>query len=106
MLPKELINIILEYYGKIKYRKGEYVDTIHKHDYRYDIIKLIIGKKINILKTIDSRSTNNSFYFEFGFDSDERVGLCYDYNFSFQNKFEICYYDIRNGGWKQIRTYI
>jgi hypothetical protein len=30
----------------------------------------------------------------------------YDYNFSYENKFEICYYDTRNNGWKQIRLYL
>ena len=48
----------------------------------------------------------SSFYFEFGFDLDKRIGLCYDYNFTFQNKFEICYYDWRNNEVKQIRTYL
>jgi hypothetical protein len=45
------------------------------------------------------------FYFEFGFDIDSRVGLCYDYGFNAENIFEICYYDIRHG-WEQIRTYL
>jgi hypothetical protein len=46
------------------------------------------------------------FYFEIGFDTCLNVGLCYDYNFSYENNFEICYYDTRNNGWKQIRTYL
>jgi hypothetical protein len=46
------------------------------------------------------------FYFEFSFDTYKYVGLVYDYNFSYSNKFEICYYDTRNNGWVQIRTYL
>ena len=37
MLPEELVHIILEYDGRIKYRKGEYVDIIHKNDETYNI---------------------------------------------------------------------
>ena len=55
------------------------------------------------MKTIDLRG--QEFYFEFGFDIDNRVGLCYDYGFNEHGKLEICYYDIRNG-WEQIRTYL
>ena len=104
MLPNELIITILEFYGKIKYTKGKYIDIIHKYDYRYDIVKSIIEKKIKILKTIELR--NNSFYFAFSFDSINNVGLCYDYCFSSANEFEICYYDIRNNDFIQLRTYI
>ena len=41
-IPKELLHIILEYDGRIKYRKGEYVDIIHKNDERY--ILLVFSK--------------------------------------------------------------
>ena len=47
----------------------------------------------------------SSFYFEVEFDIDNRIGLCYDYNFSSHDTFEICYYDLRNV-LKQIRTYL
>ena len=102
-LPKELVNIILEYDGRIKYKKGKYINIIHKNDSRYKIIQRVIDKKKEILKKIQLDGA--SFYFEFGFDIDNRVGLCYDYHFSYLNKFEICYYDTRNNGWEQIRTY-
>jgi hypothetical protein len=55
------------------------------------------------MKTIEFR--NSRFYFEFGFNTLNSVGLSYDYNFSYKNKFEICYYDFRDGI-KQIRTYL
>ena len=102
-IGKDVLNIILEYDGRIKYKKGEYVDIIHKNDLRYNIITPIINKKIQILKTIDLRGSK--FYFEFGFDSDERIGLCYDFGFNWANQFEICYYDLRDS-WIQIRTFI
>lgn len=102
-IPKELINIILDYDGRIKYKNNKYVNVIHKHDTRYTIIEPILTKKIKILERAEIY--DDCFYFEFGFDINRNVGLCYDYNFSFPGKFEICYYDTRNG-WEQIRTYL
>ena len=103
-IPKELLDIILEYDGKIKYKQGKYVNIIHKNDKRYNIIKPLINKKIEILKTIEL--TDSGFYFEFGFDICSSIGLVYDYNFSYINKFEICYFDWRNNSIEQIRTYL
>jgi hypothetical protein len=37
-IPKELLHIILEYDGRIKYRNGKYVNILHKNDVRYSII--------------------------------------------------------------------
>ncbi len=102
-IAKDVLNIILEYDGRIKYKNGKYVNVIHKNDFRYNMINQIINKKIKILNTITE--SGNNFYFEFGFDIDERIGLCYDFGFNSANVFEICYYDLRNG-LKQIRTYI
>jgi hypothetical protein len=102
-IPKELLNIILEYDGRINYKNGKYVNILHKNDIHYNIIKLVINKKIEIIKKIEVYGS--SFYFEFGFDICNSIGLCYDYNFSY-NKFEICYYDWRNNSVIQIRTYL
>lgn len=111
MLPEHLIPIILQYDGRIKYRKGEYVNIIHPLDERYSMIENIICKKLHILEDAEIyyddnvNKTGHQFYFEFSFDSCRNVGLCFDYNFTYKNKFEVCYYDTRDG-WNQIRTYI
>lgn len=105
-IPKELLDIILEYDGRIKYKRGRYVNIIHKYDERYNSIIPVINKKIVILKTIqlDNFGFYFGFYFEFRFDTCN-VGLAYDYHFSYKNTFEICYFDFRNDGIKQNRTY-
>jgi len=104
-IPKELVNKILEFDGRIKYRKGEYINIIHKYDPRYEIIESLINKKKKIMKMIEMSGDGKGFYFEFNFDMHDDVGLCYDYNFSWHDTFEICYYDFRTG-WDQMRTVI
>ena len=44
-ISEEYVNMIFEYYGKIKYEKGEYINIIDKYDYRYDMVEEVIKKK-------------------------------------------------------------
>jgi hypothetical protein len=109
ILPFDIIHLILEYDGRIKYhhKRDIFVNIIHKRDLRYNMLTPIISKKIMII-TEYSKSKyyeTSRFYFEVKFDIDNRVGLCYDYNYTYPNEFEICYYDMRNE-WEQIRTFI
>jgi len=105
-IPTELVCMILEFDGRIKYRKGKYVNIIHKHDTRYTMLKKIIEKKINILNKV--LTDGNGFNFTVSFNIDNKIGLCYDYNYSNPDtfEFEICYFDFRNEYIKQIRTYL
>jgi hypothetical protein len=105
-ISKDLLHIILDYDGRIKYIKGKYITIIHKNDIRYDIILPIIGKKIEIMKDVRISADNSNFYFEFGFGIDKKIGLCYYYNFNFESfGFVICYYNIRNSKLELIKTY-
>jgi len=106
-LPYQLVNIILQYDGRItyKYKRGsgvdyhKYVNVIHQNDSRYDIITPIVNKKKQILKNTETSPTDPiSFYFEFAFDSQPGLMLCYDYNWSFNNQFEICHTDMKGSG--------
>lgn len=115
-LPYELVNIILEYYGRIKYKYKnknsidyhKYVNVIHKYDERYNMITPLLDKKMEIMKNITTRPNDTSFYFEFAFDKQPNIVLCYDYNWSNNNVFEICYTDMKGSGHvfgsDQIRT--
>ena len=51
---------------------------------------------------------NINFYFEFAFENQPNLVLCYDYNWSANNIFEICYTDMKGSGHvfgsDQIRT--
>ena len=133
-LPLELVDKILQYDGRMKYRKGEFVNVIHPRDlnfYRY-ILNPLLKKKVNMhiyiewltnspngivntttigtghnMRFIDNKYVyKNKFYFELEFDSLLGVGLWYDYYWC-TSFFEICYYDLRDiNKLKQIRTII
>ena len=115
-LPYELKNIIFEYDGRIEYRYKKkkaidyhkFVNIIHKYDERYNIIIPIINKKQKIMKDTETRPNDTCFYFEFNFDKQPNLCLCYDYNWSYDNEFEICYTDMKGSGHifgsDQIRT--
>ena len=103
-VPEELLHIILSYDGRIKYRNGKYIDIIHKNDERYNMLYPIVSKKNKILESIEDFG-ENSFYFDFTFEKQPMLALCYYYD---KNVFEICYTDMKESGHilgsNQIRT--
>jgi hypothetical protein len=115
-LPHEIVNMILEYDGQIKYKYkdknridyNKYINIIHKNDPRYNIIKPVINKNLDIFNKIHTSMDNNKFYFEFSFNNEPMLNLCYDYNWSYDYVFEICYTDMKSSGHilgsEQIRT--
>ena len=114
-LPKELVNIILKYDGRFKYRykrgqwrAGTYSTAIHPHDARITMVSSIIDKKITIMKNTTTSPVDTSFYFEFGFDAHPGMTLCYDFGWNEKNVLEICFVNLTGGflGSDQIRTYI
>ena len=102
-LPFELLNIILDYDGRIKYKYKtknsidyhKYINIIHKHDKRYSIVSPIIDKKVNIVKDAEISSNKLGFEFVVSFDKQPCMRLCYENNKSVPNKFSICYVNMK-----------
>lgn len=93
-LPFDVLNIILEYDGRMKYsyKRCIYVNIISKNDYRYSIIESNINNKLNTLENIEKSGLE--FYIDIFFENEK--GLIYDFNWSYENCFEICYYNLKN----------
>ena len=94
--------------NKLQHKSKSEIDDVIKKMFSYlrsSENKKVFYKFRSTLKEIQLVN-DSGFYFEFGFDKINDIGLCYDYNFSFNDKFEICYYDLRNIRTLQIRTYL
>jgi hypothetical protein len=107
-IPFEILAIIFEYDGRIKYKNGKYVNIIHKNDERYNMITPIINKKIKIMKTIKL-----SYHYGLGFSfmvpfkiCNNIAGLFYNYNYYRENKFEISYINWTKKDIRQKRIYL
>jgi hypothetical protein len=101
-LPRDIVHKILGIYKQIIYENGKYIFINEiKVDYRYQLFKVRVLRQIEILEHAET-NCNGGFYFEFSFPNG--TAMCYDYNFTWSNKFEICYADWRPNDIIQIRT--
>ena len=96
-IPNDVLHIILEYDGRIKYENGKYINKISKHDFRYNIIEPIIVKKREISK-------KSEIYREFFFDdynfNNNKLNTFYDYYLyysCYSNDFVSCFYKYKYG---------
>ena len=71
-LPFDVLNIILQYEGRIKFlhKKRLYVNIISKNDYRYNIIKTQINNKINLINTIKIGNNGLNYYIDIYYKND------------------------------------
>lgn len=65
-LPFDVLNLILEYDGRIKYihKKRIYVNIISKNDYRYNIINQRIKSKVNLINHLSIGNNGLKFYID------------------------------------------
>ena len=72
-LPFDVLNIILQYDGRIKYlhKQRIYVNIIHKNDYRYNILETKMKKKINVINNFkDIRDNELKYYIDIYYKND------------------------------------
>jgi hypothetical protein len=77
-LPFDVLNLILEYDGRIKYihKKHIYINIISKNDYRYNIIKSKINTKINLINYFSIGNNGFKFYIDIYYKNSE-LGLIF-----------------------------
>lgn len=88
-IPKEIINLILEYDGRIKDRNGKYINIISKKDIRYKIIQQVMSKKMELIVKIALKQSY--FFIHYNFIINYYAGIFFDIN-----KYEISCYNKRN----------
>ena len=71
-LPFDVLNIILQYDGRIKFlhKKRIYVNIISKNDYRYNIIEKKINNKINLMNTFNIGNYGLKYYIDIYYKND------------------------------------
>ena len=71
-LPFDILNIILQYDGRIKYshKYHRYVNVISKNDYRYNIIETKINRKINLINTFKIGNNGLNYYIDIYYKND------------------------------------
>jgi len=71
-LPFDVLNIILEYDGRIKYIHKEriYVNIISKNDYRNNIINQRIKSKVNLINHLSIGNNGLKFYIDIYYKND------------------------------------
>jgi hypothetical protein len=71
-LPFDVLNIILQYDGRIKYshKRRMYVNIISKNDYRCSIIETEINKKMNLINNLNIGNNGLNFYIDIYYKND------------------------------------
>ena len=93
-IPRDILHVILDYDGQIRYRTGKYINTIPKTDARCEMIDGILIKKLEILENAEFQGT--TFFYEVIFENEPWMGLYYDGHWSQSDVFEICFYSYKN----------
>ena len=73
ILPFDVLNLILEYDGRIKYIHKDriYVNIISKYDYRYNAITPKINKQNELTKQFNIENNGLKFYINIYYKNDD-----------------------------------
>lgn len=71
-LPFDILNLILEYDGSIKfiYKERIFVNIINKNDYRYNILESKINNKINIINSFNIGNNGLNYFIDIYYKND------------------------------------
>ena len=71
-LPFDVLNLILEYDGRIKYIHKEriFVNIISKNDYRYNILETKIKNKKKLINTLNIGNNGLNYYIDMHYKND------------------------------------
>ena len=81
-IPNDIVKLLLQFDGRIKYRDGQYVDTIDRNDERYSMLDKVIKKKLEIYYSVyeeDEHIEYDSFIHDIFFENLPDVKLTYLY---------------------------
>jgi hypothetical protein len=79
LLPKEIVNIIIQYDGRIKYRRGKYVNQLNIENKKYDLLNKFFINKTHIFNKI-LFVNGDAFYMDFPVGK-YYFGMIYDYKY-------------------------
>ena len=101
--PQDILNLILEFDGRIKYRKGEYINCISKNDYRYNILsKLKIPTPVKYTMEYDC---THKEHFEYYVQLNDKYTLSvWNVIYNPPNKIQYFFYKDFNKFYKWVRT--
>ena len=101
--PQDILNLILEFDGRIKYRKGEYINCISKNDYRYNILsKLKIPTPVKYTMEYDcTHKEHFEYYIKF---NDKYTLSVWNVIYNPPNKIQYFFYKNSNTFYKWVRT--
>ena len=104
-LPKDIIILILKFDGRIKYRKGKYVDCISKNDHRYNILSML--KIPTPVQYTMEYECNHPEHFEYSINFNELYRLSvWNVIYNPPNKIQYFFYKVSesNVSYKWVRT--
>jgi len=112
--PKEIVNYILKLAcGRLIYRDNRYIE-IGKLVCKNTQINKYVTDRFSLNQHFEHDLENGGWYLDIRFEGHLyengvalRHGLCFDYNFNYNNLYEFCYWSDReseSGPWTQIRT--